>query len=125
MTEETWTLSAGDRTFVVPRLPLRVTRAVYPVCQRLTNSGLPLRLTKQDVQLEITETEAEELSTIMFLACQAAAPDLTKEQFDEMPISPSQLYDAFFAIRYACGGWTLKPVVEEPGETMVMEKSPT
>ena len=127
MTDETWNIELGDRTFTVPRLPFKYSRKIYPICQKLSNDGLPERIvgTVKDgayeppPPLQITDDEINQLSTIALLACQAADPEFTEAAFDEMPITPPQLYDAFFALRKACGGWRSRPEDQETsGEEM-------
>jgi hypothetical protein len=125
--EETWTINAGDWTFTVPRLPFRVSRVVYPICQRLTNAGLVERLATAGASFEVTEAEVDDLAQIAFLACQAADPGLTRDAFDDLPITPPQLFDAFFSVRQACGGWRRLPAVEgqEPSGEASGDQSPT
>jgi hypothetical protein len=120
MTEETWNIALGDRTFTVPRLPFKISRVVYPICQRLTNNDLPQRLLDPsiDKKFAVSDEEMDDLAKIALLSCQAASASFTGDEFDASPIPPPQLFDAFFAIRYACGGWQkiTGEVKDEPGE---------
>jgi len=111
---KTWTITAGERTFEVPRLPLRISRNVYPACQRLTNAGLVERLIRIGDGFAVDEAEMADLVEIAFQCCQAADRDLTREAFDDLPVTPPQLFDAFFAARSACGGW--KPIPQGEGQ---------
>ena len=117
---ETWTIILGEREFTVPRLPLKVTRVVYPICQRLTNAELTKRIwNAREEPLQTTDEEMDDLCKITLLACQVADPSFTKEEFEDLPVEPGQLYDAFLAIRFACGGWATVKVTEgqdQPGE---------
>lgn len=115
MSEETWTISLGARTFAVPPLPFRVSMVVYPLCQKLTNAGLAERLLKAAVEpWGVSMEEMTDLGDIAFLSCRTADPELTREAFDELPITPAQLFDAFFALRVACGGWGRPAEGQEP-----------
>lgn len=126
MTEETWTIELGDNTYTVPRLPFKYSRKVYPLCQRLTNAGLPQRIVLPEAPLQLTDDEVDDLAVIAFLAAQAVEPTMTQDAFDNMPITPPQLYDAFFAIRKACGGWRTQTEGQEPsGESQGTEEPPT
>lgn len=126
MSEEVWTIEIGDSTYNVPRLPFKVSRTVYPLCQRLSNAELPMRLVLPKEPLSLTDEEMDDLGKIAFLACKAADPGLTQEAFDNMPITPPQLFDAFFAIRKACGGWRTQAEGQEPqGEETGTDAPPT
>lgn len=127
MTEETWNITLGESTFEVPRLPFKVSRVVYPICQRLTNAGLVDRIIDM-TNFELTDYEMDDLAKVVFLACQAAGTGLTAEAFDELQTTPSQLFEGFFAVRKATGGWRSAVATEgqEPeGEAESGEKSPT
>lgn len=127
MTDETWNIQLGDNTFTIPRLPFKVSRVVYPICQRLSNSDLIQRLMTPEAGLQLSDEEMDSLAKITFLAAQASSPDMTQETFDELPITPPQLYDAFFSIRKATGGWRTAPATEdqEPeGEAQVENLEP-
>lgn len=126
MSEETWTITMGDKTYAVPRLPFKVSRVVYPICQRLSNAELPKRILMPTSPLVITDEEMNDLGTLALLGCQAADPLLTEEDFESMPITPPQLFDAFLAMRHACGGWRIVPEGQEPqGEGTGTDVPPT
>lgn len=113
-------LSLGGRTFEVPKLPLGVTILVYPICQKLTNAGLADRLLKAEVGngLSVSPEEIGELTEIAFQAAHAADETLDAQAFLALPVTPPELYAAFFAMRIQCGGWgPRKPEDrDEPGE---------
>lgn len=99
----------GGRTFDVPVLPLRVNRVVYPLCRALTigeDSFFSRVIAADGSVLAVTDEELETLATIAFGAAQAADKELTQEAFEDLPITPVQLLDAFFAIRIQTGVWT-------------------
>jgi len=134
MSEEIWNIQLGDRTFAVPRLPFKYGREIYPICQKLSNDGFPERIMGKfegdtfvpPPPLQVTDEEMMQLGRIAFMACQAADPELNSSAFEEMPITPPQLFDAFFAIRKACGGWRSRAEGKEPtGEAKGMVEPPT
>ena len=125
MTEETWTIEMGSTAYVVPRLPIKYSRIVYPICQRLTNGELPERILIPKEPLQLTDDEMDDLIKICFVACQAAEPNMTEEQFFDLAITPPQLYDAFFAIRKACGGWRAVEGQKMSGEDPPTSEPPT
>lgn len=134
MSEETWDIELGERSFKVGRLPFKISRVVYPICQKLTNDGFAERIYGKfeggaftpPPPLQVTDEEMDQLAKVALLTCQTADPNLTEEAFNDMPIAPFQLYDAFFTVRKACGGW--RSNVEgkkESGEATEMEEPPT
>lgn len=126
MTEETWDIELGDNVYTVPRLPFKFSMKVYPICQRLSNAGMAERIVMPKEPLALTDSEVDDLGALAFLLCSAAETNMTKEAFDEIPITPPQLFDAFFAARKACGGWRSRTEGQEPsGETLGTEEPPT
>jgi len=131
--EETWEVKLGDRTFKAPRLPFRISRVVYPLCQKLTNAKLTERIYgtfENSVfvpppPLEVTDEEMEQLAKVALLTCQAADQTLTEAEFNDMPITPAQLFDAFIEARKACGGWRASEGKNESGEVMGTDEPPT
>lgn len=116
---EAITLSLGGREFEVPRLPLGVTILVYPICQRLTNGGLAERLLKADAQpLNVSAEEIADLTEIAFQAAHAADDTLDVKAFLALPVTPPELFAAFFVMRIQCGGWSTRKAEDgdEPGE---------
>jgi len=101
---DSWSLSLGGRSFDVPRLPLAVTVLVYPICQRLTNAGLVERL-RSDEGFALTPEEIGDLTELAFQAAHAADPELDTQAFLALPITPPELFAAFFVMRIQCGGW--------------------
>ena len=123
MSEESWTIELGDNTYTVPRLALKYSRVAYPLCQKLSNAGLPARIILPTEPLQLTEDEMNDLAIIAFTMCRAAEPGMTLEAFEELPISAPQLYDAFFAARHATGGWRTVGEGKEPtGENLGTEE---
>lgn len=101
-------LTLGGRTFEVPRLPLEVTIVVYPICQRLTNAGLVQRLLDGEGGFSLTPEEIGDLTELAFQAARAADPELTTQAFLGMPVTPPELFAAFFVMRVQCGGWGVR-----------------
>lgn len=118
----------GDRTFAVPVLPHRYNRVIYPLCRDL--SGDP---EDEDTFVDriikaggapgtVRDEEWDKLSEIAFHAACAADKDLTREAFDNLPIKPQDLIDAFFAIRYQTGVWIAPGAAgTAPGEVKTTE----
>jgi hypothetical protein len=111
---DTREMSLGGRTFAVPRLPLETTMIVYPECRRLTIAGLVDRAQRAGGVLDVDEAQMKEVVEIAFLCAKAAEPELTREAFLALPISPPELLDAFFVARYQTGAWL--PPEAAPGE---------
>lgn len=118
----------GDRTFAVPLLPHRYNRVIYPLCRDL--SGDP---DDDDTFVDriikgggapgiVRDEEWDKLSEIAFHAACAADKDLTREAFDTLPITPQDLIDAFFAVRYQTGVWIAPDAAgTAPGEVTTTE----
>lgn len=118
----------GDRTFAVPLLPHRYNRVIYPLCRDL--SGDP---DDDDTFVDriirgggtpgiVRDEEWDKLSEIAFQAACAADKDLTREAFDNLPIKPQDLIDAFFAVRYQTGVWIAPDKAgTAPGEVTTTE----
>jgi hypothetical protein len=101
---EARTITLGGREFDVPPLPLGISMLVYPMCQRLTRAGLAQRLLNP-AELEVTDDEVAALAEIAFQAAHAADPTLEVKDFLALPVTPPELYAAFFIMRIQCGGW--------------------
>lgn len=120
---ETLEMTLGGRTFAVPRLPLGVNRVVYPLCRELClQGGLLDRLIKSPggLTLAITSDDIDALIGIVFPCAELADPELTRQEFNGMPITPMELFDAFFSvIRYQTGMWApVKATEQDAGEAM-------
>lgn len=104
MTDTRDMILAG-RTYVVPRLSLKATMKVYPLCRKLTVNGLVDRCAAAGGVLDCSEEEMAEVAEIAFLCASAAEEGLTQEMFEALAISPPELLDAFFTARYQTGAW--------------------
>jgi hypothetical protein len=104
----------GDRTFSVPPLPIRINRVVYPICRKLVMDDLLKRCIDAGGELVATSEELDQLIQIAFLAASAADSTVTQEQFDQLAITPPQLLDAFFLLRYQTGAWVEVPSASAP-----------
>lgn len=116
---ETRTITLGGATFAVPPLPLRINRVAYPICRRLTTAQLIERCVAIKGALDCTPEEMADVAELAFLAASAADKTLTREVFDDLPVTPPELLDAFFAIRYQTGAWVAVADADagnEPGE---------
>ena len=114
---ETRDITLGGRVFAVPPLPLRINKAAYPLCRKLTDAGLIDRAITAGGVLVCSTDEMAELAEIAFLAAIAAegvlardgrmqaANIITRAAFDDLPVLPQELLDAFFIARYQTGAW--------------------
>lgn len=106
----------GDRTFSVPPLPIKYNRVVYPICRDLVIDDLLERCKEAGNQIAATEAEFDQMIELAFHAAQAADPTITRDDFDNLPITPIQLLNAFFQVRYQTGGWVELPQGESAPE---------
>lgn len=106
---ETRKITLGGRTFDVPPFVLRLNLKLYPLCRKLTNGEILERSVRAGGVLEASEEEMADLADLAFQACRAGDPELTREAFDELAITPPELLDAFFTARYQTGAWLPVP----------------
>ena len=99
-------ITLADRAFSVPPLSIRYNREVYPLCVALTNAGLLDRLSDQGV-VNLTAGEIDQLAEIALQGALAADQMMTREAFDQMPVTPAELIDAFIIMRIQTGGWVM------------------
>jgi len=111
---DTRTITLGGTGFAVPALPFRINRQAYPLCRKLTAANLIERALAANGALDCSADEMDDLGELAFLAASAADKALTRAAFDELPIAPPQLLDAFFAIRYQTGAWVAQEAGAEP-----------
>jgi hypothetical protein len=117
-------------------LPIRLNKIAYPICQRLHAAKIIDRVVEGQGRCDVLEEEMADLIELAFVAAQAANPRVTREEFDNWPISPPELIDAFFLVRYQTGAWLpvegspddqIQPVEEDEssGEAQRAETLPT
>ena len=115
------TITLGGTGFEVPMLPIRLNKVAFPLCRKLHNAGFLDRILAGNGQVDASAEEMDDLTEIAFIAAQAANPRTTREEFDNWPITPAELVDAFFLLRYQTGAWVpvdpSKVVVEEDDES--------
>lgn len=98
-------ISLGGRIFDVPPLPLGVTIFVYPICRRLSGAIERLFSAAGGDELQLTAEEMGDLTELAFQGARVADPDLDAQAFLALPVTPPELFAAFFAMRVQCGGW--------------------
>lgn len=129
MDNKTRTITLAGTGFEVPMLPIRLNMIAYPLCRKLHNEGFLDRVIEGKGQINCSEEEMRDLVEIAFVAAQAANPRIVREEFDNWPITPPELVDAFFLVRYQTGAWIATDVAEqeegEPGEAPGVETPPT
>lgn len=124
-------VTLSGTVFEVPMLPIRLNRIAYPLCRKLHNAGFLERIIEGKGQVDCSDDEMDVLVELAFVAVQAALPNVTRDEFDNWPISPPELVDAYFVIRYQTGAWVAPdPEVEvsqeeELGEAEGVETLPT
>lgn len=104
-------LALGDRIFHVPLLPLRQNRFVYPIVRELSaapndpESFIGRLVAAEGSPEHVTTEELDQLAEAVFHAATAADPTLTRDEFEDLPITPAQLIDGFFVVRLQTGAW--------------------
>jgi hypothetical protein len=126
------TVILAGKELAVPALPIRLNMKAYFICKDLTAAEYPERYVealKSNKMVEVSEEEFASLTELAFLGACAADPALDRATFDTWTITPPELVDAFFPIRYQTGGWVPMPNSsdapqegqEEPGEAQGAE----
>jgi len=123
---DTLPITLGGRIFDVPPLPLRLNMRAYPLCRTLSTTDLIERVTASGGSLNCTEDEMADLVDLAFLGVTAADPTVDRAAFEDLPVKPPELLDAFFALRYQTGGWvTAKPQEgDDTGEAKGASRKP-
>lgn len=122
-------IALGGRIFNVPQLPLRQNRIVYPIVRTLSaaptepDSFVSRLMAAGGSPDQVTPEELDQLAEIAFHAASAADRALTREEFEDLPISPVQLVEAFFVVRLQTGGW-LVPESDSAGAAAEGEAAP-
>lgn len=104
-------LALGDRIFHVPLLPLRQNRIVYPIVRALAaapnepESFIGRLVAAEGSPEHVTTDELDQLAEAVFHAATAADRTLTRDEFEDLPITPAQLIDGFFVVRLQTGAW--------------------
>lgn len=109
MANSSRTVILAGSPFEVPMLPIRLNKIAYPICRRLHNGDLLERIINGKGQVDCSEEEMNDLTELAFIAASAAQPRTTREEFDNWPITPPELVDAYFLIRYQTGAWIAPP----------------
>lgn len=124
--KDTRTITLAGQPIEVPMLPLRLNMTAYPLCRKLSEAFTPERIVAAKGVLDCTEEEMADLAELAFIGARAADPALDRAAFDEWAVTPPELLDAFFPLRYQTGGW-IAPTPEQiaamegeqqPGEAM-------
>ncbi len=96
-------VTLGGRTFDVPLFVLRHTIQIYPLCQKL--GGVVARSVLNEGVLTASAEEMIDMADAVFLGCRAAEPALTRDEFDNLPVAPHELFEAFLIMRIQTGAW--------------------
>jgi hypothetical protein len=103
---DTREMKLGGRTFAVPAtLPLRITRSLYPLCRKMSvKDGLTERVVAGGLMSGMTGEDMQDLATIATTLAQSAEPDVTQDELEALPITPVELFDAFWDVaRFSTG----------------------
>jgi len=98
-------INLGDESFVVPPLPIRWNREVYPICARLTDGGLLERWLASGGKHRLEDDEFADLVEIAWFLTRAAGATFDRAAFDNLPYNQIQLMNAFFVARYQTLVW--------------------
>lgn len=117
-------ITLGGRTFDVPSLPLRINRVVYPLIRALSmpddnpegSSFVARVLAANGSIFAVSDAEMDILIEIAWGGASAAEKTLSRGEFDDLPISPVELLDAFFIVRGQTGVWVKPPAREAAGD---------
>lgn len=122
---ETRPITLGGRVFDVPALPLRINMKVYPLCKALSTAADPADAESSFVGrvlaasgsiFAISDEELATLAEIAFGGASAADKTMTREAFDDLPINPVELLDAFFVVRGQTGVWMAPKTPDTAGD---------
>ena len=94
----------AEQTYTVPPLVIQWNRTAYPICAALIAAGLFDRISEKGT-LSLTGDDMDKLVELAFVGVQAAGADMSRETFDNLPISPGELFDAFLIMATQTGGW--------------------
>lgn len=125
------TITLAGSPFEVPMLPIRLNKTAYPICRKLHNGGLLDRIVEGKGQVDCSAEEMDDLIELAFVGVLSSNPRITREEFDNWPITPPELVDAFFLIRYQTGAWIeydgspLSEGEDASGEAQLEETPPT
>lgn len=116
MANRSRTIILAGGSFDVPMFPIRLNKIAYPICQKLHAAQVIERAIAGEGKCDVSAEEMDDLTELAFVAVQAANPRITREEFDNWPISPPELVDAFFLVRYQTGAWV--PVEGSPHDQL-------
>lgn len=93
--EDVPTITLDGKAWPVPRLAIKQNKRVAPLIAKRSKDIE--RLGPENLGA-LTEELMEDVSTIIFLGLQRGHKDLTREEFEDMPISPKELLGAFWTV---------------------------
>jgi hypothetical protein len=102
MSEETFVVALGGRQWALPHLPFRAIKKIQPALfQTYAELGGAAISTANIAQL--SEGQLDRLAEATYLAIAHVDPDLTREEFLDLPFSVGELMLAFPAVARAAG----------------------
>jgi len=104
-------ITLAGKEWKIPKMALRQNRELQPLYGQIAPSILR-EGTRVD---EITPEQLDILARIAFLAANRADPNLTEEEFEEMPVGLAELIEALMPIMIQSG--LFKKREDTPGET--------
>ena len=121
MSDETFTIALGGKSWALPHLPFRAIKAIQPALYAIyLAAGGPAM--SSDSVARLDETDLERLAEATWRAIAHVDPALAYADFLELPFSVGELIQAFPAIAKAAG---LRPgkdatqeASQEPGKSI-------
>jgi hypothetical protein len=108
VSEETFVVALGDRTWSLPHLPFRAIKKIQPILLQLYaelggGEGSVTSLAR------FTEAQLDRLAEAAYLAIAAVDKELSRDAFLDLPFSVGELMSAFPAIARAAGLRAVSP----------------
>jgi hypothetical protein len=104
-------ISFDDQDWPVPRLAPAQLEVVLP----LLSATLPKIETQGSGMAVMTREVLHDLGTIVFLGLQRGHEDLTREEFDQMPIGLLELVSSAYVVLQQCGTFRKRQNTEVNG----------
>lgn len=130
------TVTLGDQQFVIPELPLGVTRLIDPITRRMSKRSLSARGSNEEIQeAMISEENLDDAQMIVAIALAYASEDFDRSRFGEQiakqyeelkwkNIGVSDILAASIVIAIQAGGKKLGEKMEEAKKAMTPPPTP-
>lgn len=115
MSEETFVVALGGRTWSLPHLPFRAIKKVQPILFQLYAELGGGEASAIDLS-RFTEAQLDRLAEAAYLAVATVDKELSREAFLDLPFSVGELMLAFPAIAQAAGLRAVSPALQATTE---------